>query len=88
MSASVTPASRTLGPSTTGRSRDRTRPKRLVTLRSAKKLVGRSRRPMLTWQADGMPTELLGGTRHVRVCDLLDWQRTRGRRHGRARDTL
>jgi hypothetical protein len=61
-------------------------PKRLVTLRAAEKLVGRSRRTLLAWQADGMPTELLGGTRHVRVCDLHAWQREHGRRHGRARD--
>ncbi len=63
-------------------------PQRLVTLRAAEKLVGRSRRTLLAWQENGMPTELLGGTRHVRVCDLLDWQRQKGRRHGRARDTL
>jgi len=35
-----------------------------------------------------MPTELLGGVRHVRASDLLDWQREHGRRHGRARDYL
>lgn len=63
-------------------------PTRLVTLRDAEKLVGRSRRTLLKWQAGGMRTELLGGERHVRVCDLLDWQRKHGRRHGRARDYL
>ncbi|PCN46995.1 hypothetical protein Csp2054_14225 [Curtobacterium sp. 'Ferrero'] len=63
-------------------------PQRLVTLRAAEKLVGRSRRTLLAWQADGMPTELLGGVRHVRVADLTDWQRRHGRRHGRTRDTI
>lgn len=61
-------------------------PERLVSLRDAEKLVGRSRRTLLAWQSKGMQTELLGGVRHVRVSALLAWQREHGRRHGRARD--
>jgi phage terminase Nu1 subunit (DNA packaging protein) len=59
-----------------------------VTLRQAETIVGRSRRTVLAWQANGMPTEKLGGVGHVRVSDLLAWQRDHGRRHGRARDYL
>jgi hypothetical protein len=63
-------------------------PDRLVTLRHAETIAGRSRRTVLAWQAAGMATEKLGGVGHVHVSDLIAWQRDHGRRHGRKRDYI
>jgi hypothetical protein len=58
----------------------------LLTFKQAAKHAGRTERTIWNWQRDGMPTELTGHIRHVRLADLTRWMVEHRRRTGRARD--
>jgi hypothetical protein len=56
--------------------------KRPLTVQQAADTVNRSRRQIMQWLKDGMPSQLVLGKRYIAHGDLISWAAENGRRRG------
>lgn len=58
--------------------------RRPLTVQQAADTVNRSRRQIMQWLKDGMPSQLVLGKRYIAHADLIRWAAENGRRRGAA----